>query len=64
MADIIELRSRGTSPVRVAEPVTSAPPVADAWLLPWAMLRLGVESWATWWLAPLGLRVERSESER
>ncbi|HEX2525358.1 MAG TPA: hypothetical protein VHL31_03525 [Geminicoccus sp.] len=61
MADIIELR-RGVVPVRLAPPEQVVAPLEHPWALPLAMFQLGVVVWANWWFAPLGLRVERSES--
>ncbi|WP_191061257.1 hypothetical protein [Geminicoccus harenae] len=62
MADIIPLR--GSQPARAApvQPVVFDP--ADAWLMPWDMLRLGLAAWASLWLAPMGLRVETVEKPR
>jgi hypothetical protein len=63
MADIIQLRTptRHTPALPDAEARPAAP---DAWLLPWAMLRMGVTMWANLWFAPLGLRVEATGNDQ
>ncbi|HWL71595.1 MAG TPA: hypothetical protein VNS22_24890 [Geminicoccus sp.] len=62
MADIIPLRSAQPARAVPAQPMVFDP--ADAWLMPLNMLRLGFATWASLWLAPMGLRVETVEKTR
>jgi hypothetical protein len=63
MADIIELR-RGTAAVRpLRPPLANVQVEAQPWLLPWAVFQLSIVTWANWWFLPLGLRVERSDTD-
>jgi hypothetical protein len=60
MADIIPLH-RSATPLRAVTEDRAVNACQEAWLLPWAMFRMGLAAWANIWFAPLGLRVENTE---